>query len=60
MKKRRDPSPRGLVTSHMKDAGTEKEDDWQGRILSQLRVLIKQADPAAVEERKWRKPSNPE
>ena len=28
-------------------------------MLSQIRALIKQADPEAVEESKWRKPSNP-
>jgi hypothetical protein len=35
-------------------------DDWRGATLSQIRQLIKQADPGAVEEQKWRKPSNPE
>jgi hypothetical protein len=33
--------------------------DWRGKKLSQLRALIKQADPAVVEEVKWKKPSNP-
>jgi len=33
--------------------------DWRGEMLAQLRALIKQADPAAVEEVKWKKPSNP-
>jgi len=33
--------------------------DWRGEKLSQLRALIKQADPAVVEEVKWKKPSNP-
>lgn len=28
-------------------------------MLARLRALIKQADPEAVEEVKWRKPSNP-
>jgi hypothetical protein len=35
-------------------------DDWRGATLSQIRQLIKQADPGAVEEQKWRKPSSPE
>ena len=35
-------------------------DDWRGATLSQIRQLIKQADPGAVEELKWRKPSSPE
>ncbi|HWG20664.1 MAG TPA: DUF1801 domain-containing protein [Terracidiphilus sp.] len=28
-------------------------------MLSRLRTLIKQADPQVVEERKWKKPTNP-
>ncbi|WP_157015926.1 DUF1801 domain-containing protein [Mesorhizobium xinjiangense] len=32
---------------------------WRGKMLSQLRTLIRQADPEAVETVKWRKPSNP-
>jgi len=35
-------------------------DDWRGATLSQIRQLIKQADPGAVEEQKWRKAGNPE
>ncbi len=34
-------------------------DDWRGETLSQVRTLIKQADPGVVEELKWKKPSNP-
>ena len=33
--------------------------DWKGKTLSQLRALIKKADPAMVEEVKWKKPTNP-
>jgi len=33
--------------------------DWRGRALGRIRALIRQADPEAVEEVKWRKPSNP-
>ena len=33
--------------------------DWRGGIPGRVRALIKQADPAAGEEVKWRKPSNP-
>src|SRR5215468_6504952 len=32
--------------------------DWRGETLSRMRKLIKEADPAVVEEVKWRKPSN--
>jgi hypothetical protein len=34
-------------------------DDWRGATLARVRGLIREADPAAVEEVKWRKPSNP-
>ena len=33
--------------------------DWREETLARVRRLIKQADPEAVEEIKWRKPSNP-
>lgn len=33
--------------------------DWRVETLARLRELIRQADPGAVEEVKWRKPSNP-
>ncbi len=42
------------------DAIIQEQSDWRGKKLSQLRALIKQADPAVIEEVKWRKPSRPE
>jgi hypothetical protein len=33
--------------------------DWRGKTLARIRALIREADPDAVEEVKWRKPSNP-
>ncbi len=33
--------------------------DWRGETLARVRALIKQADPGAVEEAKWKKPTNP-
>jgi hypothetical protein len=33
-------------------------DDWRGETLARARALIKQADPQAVEEWKWVKPSS--
>lgn len=33
--------------------------DWRGETLARVRSLIHEADPAIVEEVKWRKPSNP-
>ena len=34
-------------------------DDWRAATLARVRALIRAADPAVVEEIKWRKPSNP-
>ncbi len=33
--------------------------DWRTERLARVRALIRQAAPEAVEERKWKKPSNP-
>ena len=33
--------------------------DWRGARLSELRELIRRADPDVVEELKWKKPTNP-
>ncbi len=33
--------------------------DWRQQTLARMRALIQEADPDVVEERKWRKPSNP-
>jgi hypothetical protein len=32
---------------------------WQRQALARVRRLIREADPEAVEEQKWKKPSNP-
>jgi hypothetical protein len=42
------------------DAIIKQSDDWRGEVLSQLRAVIAKADPVAVEEVKWKKPSRPE
>jgi hypothetical protein len=34
--------------------------DWRATSLNRIRSLIREADPEAVEEVKWRKPSNPD
>ena len=41
------------------DANNKEPSDWRGEMLARIRILIKQADPDAFEEVKWRKPSNP-
>ena len=33
--------------------------DWRAETLEKVRGLIREADPNVVEERKWKKPSNP-
>ena len=38
---------------------TEGTGDWRGERLARIRTLIKEADPEAVEDVKWRKPANP-
>src|SRR4030066_278347 len=53
------PSLKGKTTSQQIDAIIKEPGDWRGRKLSQLRSLIKKADPAVVEDVKWKKPSKP-
>jgi hypothetical protein len=48
----------GDSPSHLIDARIKKLGDWRGETLARVRTLIKEADPAVVEEVKWRKPSN--
>ena len=48
------------ISSPKGESGLRKSDDWRDTTLSQIRTLIKQADPEVVEERKWVKASNPE
>jgi len=38
---------------------TLASDGWRADALARVRALISKADPEAVEEVKWRKPSNP-
>ena len=59
MKASTTPSPKGKSPSQQIDAIIKEPGDWRGQKLSQLRALIKKADPAMVEEVKWKKPSNP-
>ncbi len=53
------PSPKGRSPSQQIDAIIKEPGDWRGKKLSQLRALIKKADPAVVEEVKWKKTSKP-
>ena len=44
----------GASPSHLIDARIAELSDWRGETLARVRILIKQADPAVVEEWKWR------
>jgi hypothetical protein len=46
-------SQTGKSPSQMIDERIEELGDWRGKVLSQLRTLIRQADPEVVEEWKW-------
>jgi len=45
---------KGESPSRLIDARIKELDDWRGKMLAQVRALIKQADPEVVEEWKWR------
>jgi hypothetical protein len=64
MKMKKSASPRietasGQSTPAPTDSKIHDLADWRDEMLSGLRALILQSDPQIVEERKWRKPSNP-
>jgi hypothetical protein len=44
----------GESPSRLIDARIKELDDWRGKTLSDVRALIKQAEPEVVEEWKWR------
>ncbi|HUK55524.1 MAG TPA: DUF1801 domain-containing protein [Nitrospiria bacterium] len=44
----------GDSPSRLIDARIKELSDWRGETLARVRMLIKQADPEAVEEWKWR------
>lgn len=46
-------------TSARETANMTESADWRAATLDQARALILAADPAVVEEIKWKKPSNP-
>jgi hypothetical protein len=60
MKASTTPSPEEKSPSEQIDAIILAQSDWRGQKLARLRALILQADPAVVEEVKWKKPSRPE
>jgi hypothetical protein len=42
------------VPSALIDARIKELNDWRGETLARVRMLIKEADPEAIEEWKWR------
>jgi hypothetical protein len=59
-----DSAPQGTgmgtgTAGQLIDAKISALGDWRGTMLASIRNLIWQADPAVVEDIKWRKPSNP-
>jgi hypothetical protein len=59
MKTSPSPSVKEKSASQEIDAIIKEPGDWRGKKLSQLRTVIKKADPAVVEQVKWKKPSKP-
>ena len=59
MKASTNPSSQEKSPSQQIDAIIKEPGDWRGKKLSQLRAFIKKADPAVVEEVKWKMPSKP-
>lgn len=50
----KDKSTEGESPSRLIDARIVELGDWRGKALSDVRALIRQADPDVVEEWKWR------
>ncbi len=53
------PSTKEKSASQQIDDIIREPGDWRGKKLSQLRTVIRKADPDLVEEVKWKKPSKP-
>jgi hypothetical protein len=54
MKKTASGQKEGASASQLIDARIRELADWRGETLARVRSLIKEADPEAVEEWKWR------
>ena len=55
----RKATPKSNPSPRAKGAKNSGSPDWRPGMVAQLRRLIQEADPAAIEEQKWKKPSNP-
>jgi hypothetical protein len=56
---RPDSSPTSDSASATIDRHIRELGDWRGSVLKRMRVLIHEANPAVVEEWKWKKASSP-
>ena len=56
MKKSLPQKDKGKSFSQLFDARVKELGGWRGKMLSELRAVIKDADPEAVEEWKWNVP----
>jgi hypothetical protein len=54
--KKKSVSQKSKSPSQLIDARIKELSDWRSKTLSQLRALIKEADPEVVEEWKWKVP----
>jgi hypothetical protein len=52
-------APDEPTASELMDKKISELGDWRGKTLSDVRRIIKEADPEIVEEWKWVKPTNP-
>jgi hypothetical protein len=53
------PSSRAIAAAKPAAKVAKAKGDWREVTLARMRALILQAEPQIIEERKWRKPSNP-
>jgi hypothetical protein len=51
--------PKAKGTSRSSQPRKSAAEDWREETLARIRSLILEADPEMMEERKWKKPSNP-
>jgi hypothetical protein len=54
--KKTGPQEKNKSASELIDARIAELGDWRGKMLGQLRALVRQADPEVVEEWKWSVP----
>jgi hypothetical protein len=59
MPEKKKPSPKQQPSGRLIDKRIHDQRDWREETLARMRALILEADPEMIEERKWRKASNP-